>query len=114
MISRVNVVYLYVTDMQRSRAFYRDVLGIPVEGDDHWAEATFSDGLRFALHEAHGDVAPGTAVIDLEVADIDAAVTSLREAGVEVGAVAREEYGCFADFRDPDGYRLQLFQPPTR
>jgi len=111
-ISRINVVFLYVSDMRRSAAFYRDVLGLPLEGDEHWAEATFSDGVRFALHEAHGEVSPGTAVVDLEVADIDAAVARLREAGIEVGAVARKDFGCFADFRDPDGYRLQLFQPP--
>lgn len=113
MISRINVVYLYVRDMARSRAFYRDVVGIALEGDDHWAEATFADGVRFALHEAHGDVVPGSAAIALEVADIDAGVERLRAAGVDVGPVAREPYGCFAEFRDPDGYVLQLFQPPT-
>ncbi len=114
MIARINVVFLYVSDMERSLAFYRDVLGIPLEGDGDWAESTFSDGVRFALHQAHGEVTPGTEVIDFEVADIDDAARRLRDAGVDVGPVARQDYGCSADFRDPDGYVLQLFQPPTR
>ena len=106
-------MYLYVRDMDRSTAFYRDVLGIPLEGDGDWVEATFPDGVRFALHEAHGEVSSGTINVDFEVADIDDAVAKLRAAGVEVGEVARERFGCFAEFRDPDGYVLELFQPPT-
>lgn len=113
MISRINVVYLYVRDMERSRAFYRDVLGLSLEGDDHWAEMTFGDGVRFALHAAHGEARPGTVVVDFEVADIDAAVAHVRELGVEVGEITRQEYGCFAELTDPDGYVLELFQPPT-
>ncbi len=114
LVSRVNVIYLYVRDMGRSIAFYRDVLGIPLSGDEHWAEARL-DGLRFALHEAHeriGEPSAGTVKVDFEVADIDAAAQRLREAGVEVGPVTREEYGAFCEFVDPDGYRLHLFQRP--
>jgi catechol 2,3-dioxygenase-like lactoylglutathione lyase family enzyme len=32
LVSRLNVVYLYVRDVARSRAFYRDLLGIPPPG----------------------------------------------------------------------------------
>jgi len=113
-ISRINVVWLYVRDLQRSTTFYRDVLGIPLQGDGDWVEATFPDGVRFALHQAHGDVSPGTVNVDFEVADIDDAVAKLAEAGVEVGTITREAFGCFAGFKDPDGYSLELFQPPTK
>jgi predicted enzyme related to lactoylglutathione lyase len=43
-VSNISVVYLYVRDMERSLAFYRDLLGIPLEGDGHWTEATFPGG----------------------------------------------------------------------
>jgi len=33
LVSRLNVVYLYVSEMERSLGFYRDLLGIPLEGD---------------------------------------------------------------------------------
>ena len=115
LVSRINVVYLYVRDVERSTAFYRDVLGIPLEGDEHWAEATLENGVRFALHATHGDgeLGSGTVRIDLEVADVEAAAARLREAGIEAADVERDFWGAACEFVDPDGYRLQLFEPPS-
>ena len=101
--------------MERARAFYRDVLGLPLEGDADWVEADLG-GLRFALHKWHeGAPEPGAAAINVnfEVADIDAAAQRLRDAGVEVGEIFRESYGAFCTFRDPEGHTLELFQPPS-
>jgi lactoylglutathione lyase len=114
LVSRVNVVYLYVSDMERSLAFYRDLLGIPFQGDEHWQEATLG-GTRFALHATHegiGELSAGTVHINLEVADIDAAVERLRAAGVEAEEAMRDDWGAAAQVRDPDGYELYLFEPP--
>jgi catechol 2,3-dioxygenase-like lactoylglutathione lyase family enzyme len=115
LVARINVVYLYVRDLDRSVAFYRDVLGIPLERQGDWAEATFRDGLRFALHLAHGDeeLGSGTVRVDFEVADIDESVAALRAAGVEAAEIEREFWGSACEFVDPDGYRLHLFQPPA-
>jgi catechol 2,3-dioxygenase-like lactoylglutathione lyase family enzyme len=33
LVRRLNVVYLYVSEMERSLRFYRDLLGVPLEGD---------------------------------------------------------------------------------
>ena len=114
LVSRVSVVYLYVSDMERSAGFYRDVLGIPLEGDDDWREASL-DGVRFALHrtrEGVGALSSGTIHVNLEVADIDAAAERLRAAGAEVGETMRDDWGSALNIADPDGYRLYLFQPP--
>ena len=112
--SRINVVYLYVRDLERSATFYRDVLGIPLAGDEHWAEAAFPDGVRFALHATDADVelGSGTIRIDFEVEDVDTAAARLREAGVEVGEVERDAWGAACEFVDPDGYRLHVFERP--
>jgi lactoylglutathione lyase len=114
LVSRINVVYLYVSDMERSLGFYRDVLGIPLEGDGDWQEASLG-GTRFALHRTREGVGPlsaGTIHVNLEVADLDAAADRLREAGVEPRETMRDEWGAALEFADPDGYRLYLFQPP--
>jgi lactoylglutathione lyase len=114
LVSRVSVVYLYVSDMERSAAFYRDVLGVPLEGDDNWQEAMLGD-VRFALHRTRdgiGSLSSGTIRVNLEVADIDAAAERLRSAGAEVGETMRDDWGSALDVVDPDGYRLYLFQPP--
>lgn len=117
LVLRVNVIYLYVSDMERSLAFYRDLLGIPLQGDDHWQETRFEGGLRFALHEAHegvGELSSGTVHVDFEVADIEEASEKLRAAGVDVRETMRDEWGSAVEVIDPDGYAIQLFQPPAK
>jgi predicted enzyme related to lactoylglutathione lyase len=114
LVSRISVVYLYVSDMERSAVFYRDLLGIPLEGDGDWQEASLG-GVRFALHRTHegiGELSSGTVQVNLEVADVDAAAERLRAAGVEVGEAMRDDWGAALEVRDPDGYRLSLYQPP--
>jgi predicted enzyme related to lactoylglutathione lyase len=114
-VSRIGVVYLYVGEMARSLALYRDLLGIPLQGDDSWSEATLPGGTRFALHATHADVGPlssGTVHIDFEVADVAAAVEHLRAAGVDVHETMRDEWGTAVELVDPDGYRIFLFQGP--
>jgi lactoylglutathione lyase len=115
LVRRLNVIYLYVSEMERSVAFYRELLGIPLEGDDDWQEASLG-GTRFALHRAHEGLGPltaGTIHVNLEVADLDAATRRLGEAGVAVEETMREEWGAAARIVDPDGYELFLFQRPA-
>lgn len=116
LVSRINIVYLYARDVPRSAAFYRDVLGLPMEVEESggWAEAKLPDGSRFALHKIGEGQTPqqGTISINLEVGDIDAAAERLRAAGVAVGTIAREFWGSAVEVTDPDGYEVTLFQPP--
>jgi catechol 2,3-dioxygenase-like lactoylglutathione lyase family enzyme len=104
-----------VRDKQRSLSFYRDLLGMPLEGDEHWAETTFPGGTRFALHAAHDGMSAlssGTMNVSLEVEDADAAAALLRARGVEVRKTLREDWGTAVEVVDPDGYTINLFQRP--
>ena len=115
LVSRLNVVYLYVSEMERSLRFYRDLLGIPLEGDGDWQEASVG-GTRFALHLAHEGIGPlssGSVHVNLEVADLETATERLRAAGVAVEETMRDDWGAAAGITDPDGYELHLFQPPA-
>jgi predicted enzyme related to lactoylglutathione lyase len=114
LVTGISVVYLYVSDMGRSAAFYRDVLGIPLEGDEEWQEASLG-AVRFALHrtrEGIGELSSGTVHVNLQVEDVDVAAARLRAAGVESGKAMRDDWGAALEVRDPDGYRLYLYQPP--
>jgi catechol 2,3-dioxygenase-like lactoylglutathione lyase family enzyme len=113
---RISVVWLYVRDVARSVTFYNEALGLRLVADPHdphWAEQTFPDGTRFAVHQAQPDaeVRPGTMNLDFRVDDIDAAVATLRERGVTCGEIDRQPWGSACELKDPDGYRLGLFQP---
>jgi catechol 2,3-dioxygenase-like lactoylglutathione lyase family enzyme len=115
LVSGLAVVYLIVRDMERSRAFYRDVLGIPLEGDGDWVEADLG-GTRFALHDWYeGADEPNRSGIhlDFRVADLEEAVERVRAAGFEARETLRDEWGAACEIVDPDGYRVYLFQPPA-
>jgi predicted enzyme related to lactoylglutathione lyase len=115
LVTGLDNVHIYVREMGRSQAFYRDVLGIPLDGDDHWMEANLG-GVRFALHEASPsapDMTSGGIAVNFRVEDADAAAARIREAGFEVREQMREEYGTSFEVVDPDGYRIYIFQPPA-
>ncbi len=114
LVSRIDNVHIYVSDMERSAAFYRDVLGIPLAGGEHWMEADLG-GVRFALHPAPPgarELSSGTVSVNFRVADADAAAEQVRAAGHDVREQMREEYGTSFEVVDPDGYRVTLFQRP--
>lgn len=52
-------------------------------------------------------------MINYRVADLDALMVALKEAGVEVIREAEDTpYGRFAAIRDPEGNGIELWQPP--
>lgn len=111
-------MFVYVSDIDRSVSFYRDVLGIPLEQDAHdrdWYAARFPSGVRFALHGAHEGAtpqAPGSVIVDFVIEDVDEGLRRLEQAGVTVRSVTRERWGSTIEVADPDGHRIQLFAKP--
>jgi predicted enzyme related to lactoylglutathione lyase len=98
-------VVVYVEDMERAIAFYRDVLGLePSYESPHWT--TFETGpCTLALHA--GGVAPPDPTF--VVADADAVHGRLAAAGVEVTAVRDPAPGLRVfDLRDSEGNRLSI------
>ena len=107
-------VWYRVRDLDRARAFYRDVLGfeeIFVDFDDGWSRLTHG-GMEIALAEGNPDESGGVAHVD--VVDVKSDAERLRAAGVKVGVVF-ELHGQIriVDVFDPDGNRIQLAQSLT-
>lgn len=97
-------VVVYVEDMGRAAAFYRDTLGLEPDFESpHWT--TFRTGAcTLALH-------PGTAEPDptFAVEDADAERERLAAAGVEVSELREPTPGLRVfDARDPDGNRFSI------
>lgn len=51
-------------------------------------------------------------MVNFRVADLDAMVAQLRAGGVEVTDAEASEHGRFAWATDPEGTRIELWQPP--
>ena len=60
------------------------------------------------------DLPPGSAQVQLVVADIDTAHEELHSRGVEVTEVQTFDWGSFVFFADPDGNRWAVQQLPPR
>lgn len=108
-----------VTDLDRTDRFYRSHLGL--EFDRH-EDAGFSFlmtkiGPDIDVMVFPGDPRPGNTpnvVFGLAEGGIDSFVERLAAAGVEiVTPVSPAPDGLFADFRDPDGHTVSVYQLAT-
>jgi catechol 2,3-dioxygenase-like lactoylglutathione lyase family enzyme len=115
MLKRVDNTHYWTKDMDRSVAFYRDVLGLSLRtrmGED-WTEFVV-DGTTVALHgtrEGHAPPQEGATVV-FEVDDLERTMTALRAKDVAFEGEVNDVpgYGRFVSFRDPDGNLLQIFE----
>lgn len=117
---RIDYVIWYVDSLQRSVAFYRDVLGLEVriEGDGYLEFVM--ENTKFALFECgkltdligqeRGN--PPCGEIGFIVDDVDAEADRLREAGVEIltGPVDRPWRERTLHIADPDGNIVEFAQ----
>ena len=112
---RASIVF-YVSDIARTEKFYRETLGIELarqEGaEPFWLVGRLDQGLEliFFQMEAVRGTTPAL-VFDLPQGGIDDVVASLVAKGVTlVTPVSEAPGGWSADFVDPDGFGLGLFQ----
>lgn len=127
-------VRLTVTDIERSRAFYDELFGLPVaiempEGADEATRERFAflyGGLLYQLGDTLLGLRPvatdrfeedrvGLDHLSFAVsshADLEAAVRVLDERGVAHEPVKDIGHGFIVQFRDPDNIALELTAPP--
>ncbi|MFJ8253463.1 VOC family protein [Streptomyces sp. NPDC094466] len=128
-------VRLTVTDIERSRAFYDAVLGLPVAFDlppdaDQATREQLSFlyggviyqlgdsllGLRPVASDRFDEDRVGLDHVSFAVdsrADLEAAARHLDELGVAHEGIKDIGVGCILEFRDPDGIALELFVPDS-
>jgi catechol 2,3-dioxygenase-like lactoylglutathione lyase family enzyme len=115
-LSKVQVVILAVTDLNRSVEFYRDRMGLKFSSTNE--DFAFFDAGGFTLALRGGrpksDLADLTSVeIAFAVEHVKAAHQALRTQGVEFKREPRIITGTrwATDFRDPDGHVLSIVGP---
>jgi len=131
-VRRVAETALYVDDLARARAFYRDVLGLAPMGADGARLASFDAGAATVLllfqrgatvegfdfpggrippHDGSG---PAHVAFAIEASDVEAWAERLATHGVALESRVRWSRGGESlYFRDPDGHSVELVTPGT-
>lgn len=115
-------VGLYVEDLEKSVAFYRDVLGWNlVRRGEGLAKFNLPGGVSFELLSG-GKAAPEakgperqSLVIGFQVADLEEAMQELAAKGVRfIGEVGEYKGNRWVEFLDLEGNRLEIKEIPAR
>jgi predicted enzyme related to lactoylglutathione lyase len=115
----IKTVALYVTDQNRARDFYVDVMGFEVRGDNdmglmgRWLEvAPPGSATGFVLADAakfeKTDRVGGSADVTLGTDDVVGMHDRIAAAGGSVTDVQTEDWGTFFQVTDPDGHQFVI------
>ena len=115
---RLSHAIVFVSDMKRSVAFYRDVIGLPLRFESPgWTEFA-TDGATLALHASDGapnaksdprHTPAGQCRPGLTVPDLDAFHARMVELSVPCIEKPKDEFGVrLAQYADPDGMAISV------
>lgn len=124
-LSNIGYVILWSRDVEKSLAFYRDVLGCTIKmANPHWSEIDCGTttlalhGLDEAAQKKFGSGTPAGGLpseVVFSVDDIKGAHATLKDRGVaflgdpHVVCEVPGGVGMAASFKDPDGHGLSIF-----
>ena len=110
-ITKVAVIFM-VQNLERTRRFYADALGLELDQKEGYLLGTLPGGTELLFFE--GEAVRGTSpqiVFGLDEGGIDTAAEALVARGVQLlTPVSEAPGGWSAEFKDPDGHPLAFFQ----
>lgn len=120
-ITGIGGIFVVSKNPKALTAWYRDVLGISLEP---WGGAIFRyDATGHPPVGVWNAFAPGASefahsrrdfMLNLAVDDLNAFLTRLKAKGVTIIKRESDSYGKFASILDPDGTKIELWQPMKR
>ena len=106
------------TDVPASAKFYGDLFGWPIVTDEemNYTRTNFGPGevgVGFSPVNEEMGVTPGSVLVYVDVADVDATIAKAKELGAPVYVDKMEipGIGWMAVFGDPGGNRIGVMQP---
>ena len=116
----VGGVFFRSPDPARLRTWYAQWLGIPDRGFGmNFPPSSIPPGgytvwSPFAADTKYFDPPGREFMVNLMVDDLDGALAQVGQGGGQVvGGIEESEYGRFGWFLDPDGNKVELWQPPA-
>ena len=120
-ITGVGGVFVRSKNPEALRAWYRDVLGIDVQGESGAMLSYDAPGhppmvvwSAFAQATKYMDPSPREFMLNFGVDDMDAFLRRIEAKGVKVLKREDEAYGSFAWILDPDGTKIEFWQPAKK
>ena len=115
----VGGVFFKSKDPETLGAWYQKWLGVPVEHPygasfkpDGIPRGGFSVWTPFDASTSYFDPSTSDFMFNLMVDDLDGALAQVQEGGAEiVGEIEEIEYGRFGWFIDPEGNKVELWEP---
>lgn len=120
-VTGIGGIFFKAKDPAASRDWYKKHLGLPTDQYGWswvWRERENPDNEGYTVwspFKAETDYfSPSEApfMVNFRVDDLDGLLESLKAAGIEqIGEIDDQSYGRFAWIMDPDGVKIELFQP---
>lgn len=108
-------LFIVVSDLERSKRFYTEVLGLRVGFEDQgYVRLQGDGGFHIGMEQrAAGEVGGRGIEIAVLVEDVDRRYEQMSAQGLTfAGPPTDQEWGArHAWFEDPDGYRMSIFSP---
>jgi predicted enzyme related to lactoylglutathione lyase len=119
-VTGIGGVFFKVGDVGKMAAWYKDHLGIQTEdgcADFPWREKERPDEIgrtvwaMFPPDSTHFGESASRLMLNYRVANLDRMLEQLRSGGIKVEKVEDHDYGRFAWIMDPEGTRIELWEP---
>ena len=121
-VTGIGGVFFKAKDPKALQAWYAEQLGVPVEhgvsvfeweDPGHPKKEGQTVFAPFAADTKYFEPSTAPFMINFRVRDLDAMLAQLRAAGVRVDEkIDESEFGRFGWAMDPDGNRIELWEPP--
>lgn len=122
-VTGIGGIFFKSRNPEKTKAWYEQHLGLVPDGDAgvyfSWREESNPDEVGrtvwslFPHDTKYFEPSVSPFMVNYRVADLHALLAALRAEGVEVEDKVEEcEYGKFAWVMDPEGNRIELWEPP--
>lgn len=123
-VTGIGGIFFKGSDVKALNEWYKNHLGIPLNdygsGDFDWRDKDKPEILGktawsiFAKDTTYFNPSNQSFMINYRVENLDELLKTLREEGVKVEDKVEEyDYGKFAWIYDPDGNKIELWEPPN-
>ncbi len=110
---KVRHVHVWVNDVEQTKAFYRDKIGLTVSAEDPGRSVQFENGqLWFGKKKTADPLGTNALTIGLGASSVDAAYRALKARGADVPQApeaVRDEWHFM--MTDPNGYPIEVEGP---